>query len=217
MTPRDRRDFLKQSAVAVSAIGLGGCRPEDGDAGPGAATPAPRALDPVVLAALAEAVLPAELGASGRQAATEAFTEWLAGYEPAAERPHPYLTPDISYGPPDPAPGWNAQLAALDLEAVRRIGRPFAELDASERRPLIRGQIGSEGPDLPDPARARHVAVGLLAHFYASSSANDACYGARIGKDLCRGLDSLEGAPPPERVARYRARDDSSEREGRPS
>ncbi len=216
MSAGDRRDFLKRSAAAVSAVGLSACGAAAGEPGDGAASAGDRAHDPVVLAAMAEAVLPGELGPDGRATATGAFVEWLAGFEPVAERPHPYLTPEITYGPPDPAPGWNAQLAALELEALRRQGRPFAELELGERRSLVRRQLGADGPELPDPARARHVAVGLLAHFYESAAANDLCHGTRIGKNTCRGLEVLEGGQPPERLGRAPERERPATGGGRP-
>jgi hypothetical protein len=36
-----------------------------------------------------------------------------------------------------------------------------------------------------------------MAFYFRSSDANDLCYRAAIGRDLCRGLDGSEQAPPP--------------------
>ena len=51
---------------------------------------------------------------------------------PVAELDHYYLwTDEIGYGPADPAPLWTSQLEALELEAEKRHGASFAELDES--------------------------------------------------------------------------------------
>ena len=214
MSSRDRREFLKKSALAVTAIGLPSCSPtgqsEDASAGTEltntelrntrSTNRADGTLDPVLLRTVSDVVLPSELGSDGREAAVNAFETWLAGFAPVAERPHPYLAPEITYGPPDPAPGWNAQLTALDLESRQRHGAGLAEVEQSLRERLIRAQIDGGG-GLPDPARAGHVAVGLMAHFFRSSIAVDLSYDARIGKQTCRGLDGLKGSPAPERLS----------------
>ena len=208
MSTRDRREFLKKTVVAVTAVGLPACGPagqaDDRSTSTEAVGATDRALDPVLLRSIADVVLPTELGTDAREAAVTAFEAWVAGFEPATERPHPYISPEISYGPPDPAPGWRAQLTALELESRQRYGAGFADIEVTSRERLIRGQIDDSG-GLPDTARARHVAVGLMAHFFDSSTAVDLCYGARIGKETCRGLSGLEGSPLPERLSYRKA------------
>ena len=51
--------------------------------------------------------------------------------------------------------------------------------------------------DLPRTPDGRHIAADLMAFYFRSSDANDLCYRAAIGRDLCRGLDGSEQAPPP--------------------
>ena len=99
------------------------------------------------------------------------------------------------YGPPDPVPAWQAQLEALEIEASRRTGSSFAELDIPGRRELIRRQELDGGSGLPSPLRARHVAVALMAHWFGSSEAVDRCYGRRIAERTCRGIDSAASEP----------------------
>jgi hypothetical protein len=140
-------------------------------------------------------VLPSELGADGRDVAVRAFERWLDGYEPAFEVNHGYGTHEIVYGPAHPGPGWQAQLEALELEARRRTDSGFGDLPLEARRALVLRQLAGEAGNLPSPPRARHVAVGLLAHWATSSGAHDLAYRASIGRHACRGLDDL-GTPP---------------------
>jgi hypothetical protein len=188
-----RRLFLKTLAPAVPAAALPGAAwPGTGEAA------AQDPLDPGLLRALAEVVLPSELGAAGVNRVVHAFRAWAAGYRPVAELAHDYGAAELRYSGPDPVPGWGAQLRALELEARQRHGRAFAELEAEARQEMVRQQLRREPVDaLPPPAEARHVAVGLLAFFYDSPEATDLCYGARIGRLGCRPL-SASGARPPE-------------------
>ncbi|MCA9739576.1 MAG: hypothetical protein KC645_18260, partial [Gemmatimonadetes bacterium] len=83
-------------------------------------------LDGGLLRAVAVLVLPAELSPVEQEEAVQGFERWAAGYEPVAELNHGYGTSEIRYGPPDPRPGWAAQLRGLDLEAQRRSQTGFA-------------------------------------------------------------------------------------------
>lgn len=191
----DRRGFIGWAAAALPAAALGGCADSDP---PAAASAAATGAEDSTLEALAEAVLPSELGEAGRVRTVGEFREWLAGFQPVAELNHGYGTGDIDYTPADPAPGWMAQLRALDLEARQRSGDSFAALDSDARRAMVRGQIG-RGSDsgFPAIAGARHVAIGLLAFFYDSPAATDLCYRAQIGKQTCRPLATSPEKPAP--------------------
>jgi hypothetical protein len=188
MRELSRRDFLA-NAAALPVLGLG--------AETAVATPRQMELDPVLLRALAQVVLPAELGGAGIETTVVGFERWVGAYEPAAEANHGYGTDEIDYLPPDPAPGWNAQLRALDVEATRRYGSGFAALEAGRRTELVHRHIGDAGPSLPSPLRAAHVAVGLLAWWAGTTEANDLCYRARIGRETCRPLSTAGDPPPP--------------------
>ena len=184
MSELSRRGFVKGVAAALPVLAV--------PARVHAQTP----LDAALLQAVAEAVLPSELGADGIARATQAFQAWLAAYEPVAERSHGYGTAELDYLPPDPAPGWSAQLQALDLEAQRRHGGGFISMDVEARRVLLMRHMSSErGPRLPDPLEARHVAVGLLAWWCASPAAADLCHRASIGRQSCRPLSSVMERP----------------------
>lgn len=193
----DRRSFVKRVGAALPltalpVVTLPACAPQTTDSERNAAA---RALDPITLRALADATLPSELDAPAREAAVADFERWLAEYRPVAERDHGYGTGELSYTGPDPAPGWRAQLEALDLEARQRFGRGFAELDVEARQRLVRTQIGRERGPLPEPAEASHVAVGLVAWWFGTSAANDLCFGAQIGRQTCRPLERSGDEP----------------------
>ena len=191
----DRRSFLKTSAVAAAtAAGLSAAACDI------ARLPAPKrgtALDDRLLNALAEVVLPGEMGATGRDAAVSAFRAWLTAYEPAAEGMHGYGDQEITYLPADPGPAWNAQLAQLDAIARKRHGTGFAECDAARRDAIVRGQLAHArgGPRLPSVTGAPHVALALLAHWADSPAATDFVYGASIGKETCRQLAVVTASP----------------------
>jgi hypothetical protein len=192
MTENARRTFLKTGATLASALAIPGCASETLSETQSA--PADR---PETLSALAALVLPAaSLGDEGVRRVVEGFRKWLQEFEPVAELDHAYMSDEIPYGPPDPGPMWRAQLEALELEAEKRHEISFAAIPREEREAILRRQLPSSlGPDLPDPTRAPHVALGLLSYFYQTSEANDLCYGKAIEKFTCRGIES--GAVPP--------------------
>jgi len=201
MTDTDRRDFLKKSAAAAAALGISGTEAAATQATNQAANQA-TAPPAETLRAIGAAVLPAgDLGPDGTERVVTDFEAWIEGFEPVAEMPHGYLNrglANIRYGPPHPGPRWAAQVEALELEAGKRHSSAFAELSIDEQRALIQGQLGrDELGRLPSPGQARHVAVGLMAFFYAGSEATDLCYRASIGRFKCRGLGTLGREPRP--------------------
>jgi len=186
-----RRGFVKVAATALPVAALPAC-----GNGIRQDAPAGRALDAVILRALAGVVLPAELGDDGLERAVSGFERWLASYRPVAERNHGYGTGEIRYTSPDPAPGWKAQLEAYDMEARQRFGSGFAALDADRRLALVRARLAQQR-SLPEPAQAAEVALGLIAWWTASPEANDLCYGVAIGRLACRPLDRSPERPSP--------------------
>ncbi len=146
-------------------------------------------LDDALMGALGHSLLPTELGSDNIDRVVDEFQQWLEQYSTDAELNHGYGTSEIDYTPGDPTSRWQDQLDGLNAEAQRRFGASFVDLDADVRRGIIRQQIADDRLDrLPRAYRARHVAVGLLAYFYASSEATDLCYKAAIGKNKCRPL-----------------------------
>ena len=194
---RSRRRFLKTSGAVVAAVAApAGAAAESGQE----PRPLSLSLDLPLLHAFAEAVLPEEIGREGVEDALRDFVTWMNGFEPVAELPHPYLSSvEVRYGPPHPAPRWASQLQALDLLATKQHGSGLAELPLDERRDLIAADLERHdaGEDLPRPAYAGHVAVGLLARFYSRPQAADLAYGARINARACRDLASGAVLPAP--------------------
>lgn len=198
----DRRDFLRRSLLGAAGAAIP--IPIEADGQPPAtptsgAQPPSRALDAVMLAALGDAILPESLGAAGRARAIAAFTAWLAAYVPVAEEMHGYGYAELTYTRSDPAPGWRAQLQALDLLARRIRRRGFVQLDLAGRRAVLDAALrgGRHGTLPSSPLGADHVAVALLAHWAATSEAQDLAYGARIGAGQCRSLAETARRPLP--------------------
>lgn len=196
MADNPRRRFLKASTGILSGLAIGSCADEQ------AAAPAPAVtgrLDRPVLDVVARIVLPrTALGETGVARVTNEFLTWLDGFEPVAERDHPYGSGEISYGPPDPAPLWQSQLQALSLEADKRYGASYADIDGARQREILERQLPDHLPDdMPYAGSATHVAIGLLAYFYATPEANDLAHDAKIGRETCRGIDSGADRPPP--------------------
>ena len=193
--PSDRREFLKAAAALTAATAM--------SAPIQAQTPAQpqsrRLLDPVLLAALADAVLPESLGATARVRTVRDFTAWIAAYKPVTEEMHGYGDAEITYTPADPAPNWSAQLEALELYARQTRRKGFVALPLPERRDVVRRQLASvRGAALPsNPLTAPHVAIALLSFWATSPGAHDAAYGARIMRGECRGLDGVTRKPLP--------------------
>ena len=158
---------------------------------------------PRTLHALAEVMLPAEVGRAGTDGATTNFQRWIAGYREGAELLHGYGTSALERSGPTPATRWAAQLDALDAMARKKGSPSFAALELDRRREIVRAELTALNADrIPPVERAPHVALALLAHWYATPDASDRCYEARIGKETCRPLASSAHRPMPLTVVR---------------
>ena len=207
MTKNTRRKFIKQSATLITGLTLSGCDSLK-------TSPSQVTLDPEILGALGEAVLPkSALGPAGVFRVVSDFQKWLRGFKPAAELDHPYLkSHEIPYGPPDPRLRWASQLEALEIKAHKQHGASFWKLVQEEKLNLVRREIQENPLDslistpvgtptsgrrnsFPTASRAGYVAVGLLAYFYSTSEANDLCYLAGIGEHTCRGFGTATVKP----------------------
>jgi hypothetical protein len=156
------------------------------------------AASPRSMRALGEAILPHELGSAGVTKAVNEFERWIAGYREGAELSHGYGTSTLRWAGPTPATAWAAQLSSLDRRAQRANGRTFAALPLSARRALVQSDLDSiKATGIPALARAPHVALALLAHYYSSSEAADLCYRAQIGRQNCRPLAAQTRKPLP--------------------
>ena len=159
---------------------------------------ATEAAPATTLRALGEVVLPSELGEAGTTRAVESFRRWMSEYREHAELTHAYGSSRIRYTGPTPATRWTAQLDAFDAAARKQFGSSFDSLSLVRREQLVRGAMSDTKVDrMPNVAEADHVAVAMLAHFYATSEANDLCYGVAIGRESCRPLAQSSRKPLP--------------------
>lgn len=189
MKALSRRAFLGWVAAAIPAAAL--------VRGAHALAVDSLAANPRTLRALGETVLPSELGSTGTAAAVDRFQRWIVGYREGAELLHGYGTSTLEKAGPTPATKWAAQLARLDA-------KHFADLSLDQRRAMVRAELAELKVDrLGGVGRAPHVAVALLAHFYASQEATDLCYESKIGKQACRPLATSSRQPLP--LSRSRA------------
>jgi hypothetical protein len=157
------------------------------------------AASPRTLLAVGEAALPSELGQAGVAAAVSDFQRWIAGYREKAELVHGYGTSTIAWSGPTPATRWMSQLDALDVAARRAGARSFAALPLDRRRAMLRAELDAvKAASIPgNVGRAPHVALALLAHWYAGADATDRAYRARIAKQNCRPLATSGRKPLP--------------------
>src|SRR5262249_36207152 len=80
----------------------------------------PRTLTPDSIATLhdiAPTVLPASIGADRVRATVDRFVVWTSGYREGVALAHGYGHPRLQKTGPSPAPGYIAQLQALDRDA----------------------------------------------------------------------------------------------------
>ncbi|HUI54821.1 MAG TPA: hypothetical protein VLY04_07605 [Bryobacteraceae bacterium] len=143
-----------------------------------------------VLRALAAVVLPSEVGSEAIVKVAQDFERWVRDYRPGAEMDHGYGNTRIRTKPASPAPAYLKQLG--DLRAQ------LASSDAESRHKAVEAALEAAGVnDLPRTPSGQHVATDLMAFYFRSSDANDLCYRAAIGRDLCRGLAGSENSPAP--------------------
>ena len=162
---------------------------------PGQAAVQPEALDPVVLSAIAEVVLPAE---ADRKSAVDAFVRWVREYKEGADTDHGYGNTRVRATGPSPARNYAAQIAALESAARAANAAGFAKAPLDVRRTIIESAIADAKIErLPARPTGGHIATDLMGHYFASSAGSDLCYGVAIGRDQCRGLPGSEKAPAP--------------------
>ena len=177
-----RRTLLRWSASLGSAIRFFGLRAW-------AQTADFPAGQEDTLGALAAVVLPSELGPSRIRDIARRFELWVRDYRPGAEMDHGYGFTRLRTKPASPAPAYLRQLEDLRPALLNE--------DAAARRQAVEAALEeAKLTDLPRTPDGRHVAADLMAFYFRSSDANDLCYGAAIGRDLCRGLKGSDNPPP---------------------
>lgn len=191
----NRREVLKSIAAATALPAL--ARADIGAQSAGAdLTPAQIAT----LRALAEVVLPASIGADGRDDAVRKFVTWVRGYKAGADRGHGYGNSQLSAPTgPSPAAKYPAQFDALDAAAKAKGAATFAVLPAAGRRAVVESALNEPQRVTQLPARpnGNSLVADFMGLYFNGADARDLAYNAAIGRDTCRGLDGSEKAPAP--------------------
>lgn len=157
----------------------------------------PTPVDQARIRSIAEAVLPDEIGAAEQDKVVAAFLAWLRDYRAGAETDHGYGVTRLRRLPPSPAARYPTQIEALET-AARTRGKSFADLSRDERRAVLEAAIAAAKVErLPSRPDGGHIATDLMGFYFNSIEANDLCYRASIGRDLCRGLDGSSERPAP--------------------
>lgn len=153
------------------------------------------ANDEARIRAIADVVLPSEIGVDGRAEAVTGFLRWLREYRAGADMDHGYGFPRLRRTPPSPAARYSAQLDELDRPAG---AGGFASLTRDDRRASLEAAIAAAKIDrLPGRPDGSHVATDLMSYYFNSNEAHDLAYRAAIGRDSCRALEGSENRPAP--------------------
>jgi hypothetical protein len=194
-----RRTFVSWLSGFGAALGIG-VRVRNGEA-KAAVDSAPQqtnTLDASTVTRLAEAVLPGELGDAGFTRVSRGFTQWISGYRAGAELVHPYGSANLQRTGESPAGRWRTQLVALDRDARAKHQRGFNALTRDQRRELVIAALGAERTGrMPDALDANHVALALVAWYFAQPEAANLCYQAKIDRNQCRPLVNAPRQPLP--------------------
>jgi hypothetical protein len=160
----------------------------------------PRELTPDAIATLYEiaaTVLPESLGVTRVRATADKFVAWTRGYREGVALSHGYGHPRLQRSSTSPVPMYIAQLAALDAEARSR-GVRWSALDLDTRRRLLDAALSKANVrGLPPRPNGQHVVSDLMAFYFRSTEANDACYSAMINREVCRPIAVTIRKPEP--------------------
>lgn len=160
----------------------------------------PRELTPDAIAVLHEiapTVLPTSLDVAHVRGIADTFVAWTRGYREGVALTHGYGHPRLQKSGASPVPGYVSQLTALGAEARAKGGR-WSTLDADTRRSLLDAAFTKAGVrNLPARPIGQHVVADLMAFYFRSSEANDACYHALINREVCRPIAITTRTPVP--------------------
>jgi len=189
-----RRTLLKSMAAAFAA------RPAATFAQQAAAATTFSPTEIETLHALAEVVLPAEIGADARRKAVTTFVAWFANYRQSADMGHGYGASTLRAGSgASPFSRYASQFTALDASARARGGQTFRVLPAPDRRAIVEQLLNDPQPvsRLPAQPTGANLVADLMGSYFTSADAWDVCYRAEIQRDSCRTLDNSAEPPRP--------------------
>ena len=151
------------------------------------------------LLALAEVVLPSEIGAAGQAEAVERFIRWLHQLRRRCGR---WIT---AYGftrlrrtGPSPASRYPVLIALINRQTAAALRRPkatFASAPLAVRRTIVEDSLRSVKGQRLLARPGGNLIEDLMAFYFQSSAANDLCHRAAIGREACRGLPGSEDPP----------------------
>src|SRR5918994_6869314 len=98
------------------------------------------ALDHARLRAIADVVLPGEIGGDGRARVVTAFVRWLRDYRAGADMDHGYGFTRLRRTPPSPVAKYAAQFVALEQRAG---AQGFVTLTTDARRVILEEAIAA--------------------------------------------------------------------------
>jgi hypothetical protein len=189
-----RRTLLKSLAAAFAV------RPAATLAQQTAAPTTFSASDIETLNAIADVVLPEEIGRDARRRAVTAFVAWFTTYRQGADMGHGYGASTLR-APSGPSPfgRYAAQFSALDTSARARGGQTFRALPINDRRAIVEQFLNEPQAvnRLPASPTGANLVADLMGSYFTSANAWDVCYGVQIMRDSCRTLDNSADAPPP--------------------
>jgi hypothetical protein len=160
----------------------------------------PRELTPEAVTTLYEiaaTVLPESLGVTRVRATADRFVAWTRGYREGVALSHGYGHPRLQRSGASPVPTYIVQLAAFAADAAAR-GMRWPALDLETRRRLLDASLAKANVrGLPGRPNGQHVVTDLMAFYFRSSEANDACYSAMINREVCRPIAITTRKPAP--------------------
>ena len=205
-----RRTFVGWLSGLAAALGIG-VRGRPAQANPPEPAQQNGSLDAAMTRSVADVVLPSELGADGITRVSRAFSQWIGGHRPGVELVHPYGSAELRQTGESPMGRWRTQLSALERSAREKHQRAFTALTRDQRRELVMQALADDRLNrLPDPLQANHVAMAMLAWYFATPEAVGLCYSAQIGRNQCRPLVHSSRQPLPIKESRGRVGDGSS-------
>ena len=190
-----RRRFLKQSVATVAAASVTACAPERGSrfASPRHPRPHPSLQPPC--GPSPRPSCPPNSATTASNARSPPSYAGRTGSNRSPSWPTPTSCPKRATPARTRDRGGRPSSRASKRNPAARFGRDLADLDIPTRRTLLTRAVEQTGSGLGTPANANHVAIALMAHFFASPLATDLCYRRTIAKQQCRGLDGATAEP----------------------
>ena len=189
-----RRTVLKSLAAAVAAPGAAALSQQ---AGAGTSF-SPTEIE--TLNAIADVVLPEEIGADARRRAVTVFVSWFTNYRQGADMGHGYGASTLrAPSGPFPFSRYATQFSTLDGAARTRGGQTLRALPVADRRVIVEQFLNEPQAvnRLPASPTGANLIADLMGSYFTSANAWDVCYGVQILRDSCRALEGSEAAPLP--------------------